>query len=159
MTDRLPFAAPDNWESFETQLRTVAGDALVRLDVLSENVRPELVKASRLSESLRSYDSDYHAELDWWRGGSDAYQGIPPSSLVSATESERVWLGGNVGRRVELAVAMAQPPVRKDSCQAFAPFVQNPAIPLGRPPGTTIAGRYRDGRRRGTAQASDRDSK
>jgi hypothetical protein len=92
-TDRLPFAAPTNWESFETELRNVVDDDVVRLDVLSDEVRPELAAASRLSAALRSYDTDYHAELGWWTGGSDAHQGIPRDSLVSATEAERVDVG------------------------------------------------------------------
>lgn len=100
-TDRLPFAAPTNWESFETELRHVVDDDSVLLDVLSDAVRPQLAEASRLSASLRSYDSNYHAELDWWTGVSDAYQGVPLSSLISATESERV----DVGRQFPLGPA------------------------------------------------------
>jgi hypothetical protein len=92
-TDRLPFAAPASWESFEPELRNVVDDDVVRLDVLSDAVRPELAEASRLSASLRLYDSAYHAELDWWTGGFDAHEGIPPSSLVSVTESARVDVG------------------------------------------------------------------
>jgi nitroreductase len=92
-TDRLPFAAPPNWESFEHRVRNVVDDDAVRLDVLSDAVRPELAEASRLSGVLRLYDSAYHAELDWWTGGLDTAQGIPLSALVSVTESERVDLG------------------------------------------------------------------
>jgi hypothetical protein len=100
-TDRLPFAAPTNWESFEIELRNVIDDDVVHLDVLSDAVRPELAEASLLSASLRSYDTNYHAELDWWTGGFDANQGVPLSSLISATESERV----DVGRQFPLGPA------------------------------------------------------
>jgi hypothetical protein len=100
-TDRLPFAAPASWGSFEPELRNVVDDRVVRLDVLSDALRPELAEASRLSASLRLYDSAYHAELDWWTAGSDASQGIPLSSLVSATESERV----DVGREYAVGAA------------------------------------------------------
>jgi hypothetical protein len=92
-TDRLPFDAPATWQSFEPELRTAMNDDAVRLDVLADAVRPELAEASRLSGVLRLYDSAYHAELDWWTGGFDARQGVPPSSLVSVTESERVDVG------------------------------------------------------------------
>jgi hypothetical protein len=92
-TDRLPFAAPANWQSFEIELRNIVDDDVVRLDVLPDAVRPELAEASRLSAVLRNYDSDYHAELDWWTSGFDPNQGIPLTSLISATESERVDVG------------------------------------------------------------------
>ena len=45
------------------QLRdTVTSDA-VRLDVIPDDLRPQLAEASQLTESLRLYDSSYHAEL------------------------------------------------------------------------------------------------
>ena len=94
-TDRLPFAEPPDWDSFESQLRnTVAGDA-VRLDVIADELRPELVEASQLTESLRLYDSSYHAELYWWTGAFEDVDGIPFSSLASAAESDRVDIGRN----------------------------------------------------------------
>jgi hypothetical protein len=92
-TDRLPLAAPADWESFEPQLRSIVDDSLAHLDVMSDDARPDLAEASRLTESLRLYDSSYHAELDWWTGWFDTSEGVPRSSLVSATESERVDVG------------------------------------------------------------------
>jgi hypothetical protein len=89
-TDRLPLAEPTNWTAFEYALRNTIGDAPVRLDVLTDEVRPELAEASRLSATLRLYDSSYHAELGWWTSGAGSSEGIPRSALVSATESERV---------------------------------------------------------------------
>ena len=94
-TDRLPFAEPPDWDSFESQLRnTITGDA-VRLDVIADELRPELVEASELTESLRLYDSSYHAELYWWTGAFEDADGIPHSSLASAAESHRVDIGRN----------------------------------------------------------------
>lgn len=94
-TDRLPFAAPENWEKFEPLLRHAVHDDLAVLDVLPEDARPQLAEASRLTEILRLYDSSYHAELAWWTGPFEVSEGIPHSSLVSATESERVDIGRN----------------------------------------------------------------
>ena len=94
-TDRLPFAEPPDWKSVESQLRrTVTADA-VRLDVIADELRPELAEASQLTESLRLYDSSYHAELSWWTGHYETVDGIPQSSLVSAAEGDRVDVGRN----------------------------------------------------------------
>src|SRR5262249_33753793 len=92
-TDRLPFAAPTNWESFEPVLRDAIDATAVHLDVIADELRPELAKASRLTESLRQYDTSYHTELDWWTGHFENSDGIPRSSLLSAAESERVDIG------------------------------------------------------------------
>jgi len=92
-TDRLPFAAPTDWESLEPTLRNVVGvigAGAVHLDVISDDARPQLVEASRLAESLRLYDSSYHDEIDWWTGSFEATEGIPYSSLPSEAESSRV---------------------------------------------------------------------
>jgi len=92
-TDRLPFAAPRNWESLEPVLRDAVDARTVHLDVIADEVRPELARASRLTESLRLYDSSYHTELDWWTGHFENSDGIPRSSLLSAAESDRVDVG------------------------------------------------------------------
>ncbi|MDT5349688.1 MAG: hypothetical protein QOH91_2975, partial [Mycobacterium sp.] len=63
--------------------------------VIADELRPELARASRLTESLRLYDSSYHTELYWWTGNFEDSDGIPRSSLLSAAESDRV----DVGRR------------------------------------------------------------
>ncbi len=94
-TDRLPFAAPSNWELFEPELRSTVDDEAVRLDVIADELRPELAEASQLTESLRLYDSAYHAELTGWTADFELTGGIPPSSLVSAAESDRVDVGRN----------------------------------------------------------------
>ena len=108
-TDRLPFAAPPNWESVEKKLRaTVRGD-YVRLDVVPDELRQELAGASQLTDSLRLYDSSYHAELRDWTTDFELDTGIPRSSLISAAESDRVDVGrhfpvtDNPERRSEVA--------------------------------------------------------
>jgi hypothetical protein len=94
-TDRLPFAAPRNWESLKPVLRNAVDPGTVHLDVIADELRPELARASRITESLRLYDSSYHTELDWWTGHFENSDGIPRSSLLSAAENGRV----DVGRR------------------------------------------------------------
>ena len=94
-TNRLPFATPRNWESFEPLLRTAGDAGTVHLDVIPDERRPELARASQLTESLRLYASSYNTELTWWTGHFENSDGIPRSSLVSAGEGDRV----DVGRR------------------------------------------------------------
>ena len=94
-TDRLPFAEPPDWASIESQLRSAITADAVRLDVVADELRPELADASQLTESLRLYDTSYHAELSWWTGHYETAQGIPESALVSAAESDRVDVGRN----------------------------------------------------------------
>jgi hypothetical protein len=92
-TDRLPFAALPDWNSFEPELRSTVDSELVRMDVIADELRPQLAEASQLTESLRLYDSWYHAELQWWTAPFTITEGIPHSSLVSAAESDRVDVG------------------------------------------------------------------
>lgn len=93
MTDRLPFAAPAQWKTFEPLLRHAVDDDLAVLDILSDEDRPRLAEASQLTEALRLYDSSYHAELNWWTESFASDDGVPPSALVSAAESDRVDIG------------------------------------------------------------------
>jgi hypothetical protein len=92
-SDRLPLCAPTDWESFEPLLRNAIDTAAVRLDGLPDDLRPQLVEASQFSESLRLYDSAYHAEVGWWTGPFRSSDGIPYSSLISAAEGDRVDVG------------------------------------------------------------------
>jgi hypothetical protein len=92
-TNRLPFAVPRNWGSLEPLLRNAVDAGTVHLDVVADERRPQLADASRLTESLRLYDSLYHVELNWWTGHFENSDGIPRSSLVSAAESDRVDVG------------------------------------------------------------------
>lgn len=89
-TDRLPFAPPPSWAVFEPALRSTVDTELAVLHVLPDTVRPELAEASRLTESLRRYDSSYHAELQWWTSPLEVADGVPYSTLVSASERDRV---------------------------------------------------------------------
>jgi hypothetical protein len=75
------------------ELRSTIDAQDVFLDVIDDELRPQLAEASQLTESLRLYDSWYHVELDWWTGHFETIDGIPQSSLVSATESDRVDVG------------------------------------------------------------------
>jgi hypothetical protein len=76
----------------------------------SPDVRPQLVKASQLSEALRRDDESYHAELEWWTSSFALDEGVPPSALASDTESRRVDVArefpvrSNQDRRPEVAV-------------------------------------------------------
>lgn len=92
-TDRLPFAAPPDWDSIEARLRDTVDAEFVRFDVIPDHLRSQLVEASQLTESLRLYDSSYHAELEWWTASFEVFEGIPHSSLISAAESDRVDVG------------------------------------------------------------------
>ena len=92
-TDRLPFAAPPHWDAFESELRLTVDSDTVRLDTIPDDRRPQLAEASQLTESLRLYDSSYHAELEWWTAAFEVSEGIPHSSLISAAESDRVDVG------------------------------------------------------------------
>ena len=89
-TDRLPFAAPPQWDSFEPVLRETVARSVADLDVIPDDSRPQLADASRLTAEMRRYDSSYHAELQWWTARSDPSQGIPPGSLLSESEAQRV---------------------------------------------------------------------
>jgi hypothetical protein len=107
-TDRLPFRAPIHWESFEPVLRRTFDHGKATLDVLSDDARPELAEASRLTESLRRYDEYYHDELRWWTEPFRLHQGVPPSALVSEDERNRVDIdrefpaAGHTDRRPEV---------------------------------------------------------
>ncbi|MDT5138755.1 MAG: hypothetical protein QOD58_3017 [Mycobacterium sp.] len=92
-TDRLPFTEPRNWKHLLPVLRDAVDNGTVHLDVIPEDLRPELARASRMTESLRFYDTSYHTELDWWTGHFENTDGIPRSSLVSAEENARVDVG------------------------------------------------------------------
>lgn len=89
-TDRLPFRAPEDWGSFEPALRQAFDDELVALDVLGDETRPLLAEASRLTERVRRYDEFYHREMHWWTASFRHLEGVPQTSLVSASESDRV---------------------------------------------------------------------
>ncbi|MBF6301324.1 NAD(P)H nitroreductase [Nocardia amamiensis] len=92
-TDRLPFAAPTGWSDFESVLRTTFDRADATLDVLRDDSRPALARASELTASLRRYDSGYHAELQWWTGHTIASAGVPGEALISPEERQRVSVG------------------------------------------------------------------
>lgn len=89
-TDRLPMTRYADWDAFEVLLRARLDDGPVHLDVLTDDMRSTVAEAAALTESLRLYDSAYHAELAWWTTPFATEDGIPQSALVSAAENERV---------------------------------------------------------------------
>jgi nitroreductase len=89
-TDRLPFASPPQWHSFEPVLRETVAAGVADLDVISDDARPLLADASQLTAEMRRHDSSYHAELQWWTAHSDSSQGIPQGALLSDEEAQRV---------------------------------------------------------------------
>jgi nitroreductase len=89
-TDRLPFSAPTDWQSFEPVVASAVDQAAVHLDILSDDSRPRIVEAAQIAESLRFYDIPYNDELHWWTAPFEASEGIPYSALVSEAEGERV---------------------------------------------------------------------
>ena len=92
-TDRLPFARSRNFGLLKPLLHRCFDAEAAYLDVIADELRPQLAEASQLTESLRLYDSSYHAELEWWTGHFETIDGIPAASLVSAAESDRVEVG------------------------------------------------------------------
>jgi len=89
-TDRLPLGFPTYWASFEPVLRSCVDESAVTLDVLADEMRPQLAEASRLTEALRRDDDSYHAELQWWTSPFAGAQGVPPDALASVGEQRRV---------------------------------------------------------------------
>jgi hypothetical protein len=89
-TDRLPFAAPTRWRTFESVLRTIVDDEHVMLDVVTDDARPQLAQASRLTEAIRRQDPTYQSELRWWTSPFRPDEGVPQNSRVSASEAGRV---------------------------------------------------------------------
>jgi len=89
-TDRLPFDAPPEWPSMEARLRLAVIAHHVMTDIVLDRDRPILAEASRLTEQLRSYDSSYQSELDWWTSPFSVADGVPQTALVSDSEASRV---------------------------------------------------------------------
>jgi nitroreductase len=89
-TDRLPFTGPTDWQSFEPVLDSTVDKAAVHLDTLADDLRPRLVEAAQIAESLRFYDISYNDELHWWTAPFEASEGIPYTALTSEAEADRV---------------------------------------------------------------------
>lgn len=92
-SDRLPFAAPRGWADFEPVMRRAVHTDVSAVDVVPPADRLDVARASALAETLRDYDSAYHAELDSWTSPFSVGEGIPHSALPSAQESARVDVG------------------------------------------------------------------
>ena len=89
-TDRLPFAAPSGWVRLEPLLRDAVKSHDVMLDVVADDARQGLAEASRLTETLRRYDTSYQAELRWWTSPFTLNTGVPQGAMVSSSEAARV---------------------------------------------------------------------
>lgn len=94
-TDRLPFDPPAAWPRLEAALRGAVRPYDVLFDVVTDDARPTLAEASRLTETLRRYDTSYRDELRWWTSPFASDTGIPQSELVSSAEAARVDVGRN----------------------------------------------------------------
>jgi nitroreductase len=109
-TDRLPLGRPTNWDIFAPVLRLAVDGSLATLDVLSDDDRPQLVRASQLAEAVRRDDWSYHLELDWWTSPFVEGEGVPAGALASDREHRRVDVGrefpvrSHQDRRPEVAV-------------------------------------------------------
>lgn len=89
-TDRLAFGAPVDWEALESVLRQTVTSFEVMLDVVADDARQQLAEASRLTETLRRYDTSYQTELRWWTSPFAPDTRVPQSALVSSAEADRV---------------------------------------------------------------------
>ena len=109
-TDRLPFSAPTEWQSFESALAGSVNREAVHLDVMPDELHPRLEEAAQIAESLRFYDIPYNNELHWWTAPFESSEGIPYSALVSAAESDRVSVGRvfPVSRRPERRIEIPE---------------------------------------------------
>lgn len=92
-TDRLPFAAPPDRDSFDRLAWVGATPSGCTLDVIDPADRETLADASHLTDALRLYDSEYHHEITWWTSPFEVNDGIPHTALVSAQEADRVDVG------------------------------------------------------------------
>lgn len=110
-TDRLPLQRPAYWDFFERTVYDTVDERRVKLHVLPDDARPQLVEAAALTEAIRSDDWLYLAELDWWTSPFAVGEGIPPSALASDHEHCRV----DVGREFPIRIhADRRPEVEAD---------------------------------------------
>ena len=89
-TDRLPFEPPAHWSALQSALGRAVFEYDVLLDVIADEDRPALAEASRLTETLRRYDTSYVDELRWWTSPFASDERLAQHLLVSSTEAARV---------------------------------------------------------------------
>ncbi|BBX70688.1 Acg family FMN-binding oxidoreductase [Mycolicibacterium psychrotolerans] len=92
-TDRLPLSEPPDVENLLSRLTADHHDDAVSFHLVAEELRSALAEASYLTDTARLFDSGYHNELYWWTEQLSSDDGIPPSALISAPESDRVDVG------------------------------------------------------------------
>lgn len=94
-TDRLPLLAPPA-EKLDEIVSFVASKSDTGVFVVPANSKEVLGQASRVSESMRRYDINYHDELVWWTTRPlSQHDGIPAAALITRSERERVALARN----------------------------------------------------------------
>ncbi len=89
-TDRLPLSAPPSWPKLANTVSQRAVPNAVQVDLIAHEFREGLARASNVAEALRARDIPYHCDLSWWTIDFAMNEGIPPSSLLSEAESDRV---------------------------------------------------------------------
>ncbi|MCG7597805.1 NAD(P)H nitroreductase [Mycobacterium sp. PSTR-4-N] len=95
-TDRLAFLAPPDGAGDLVDASIASEHAgAVRLCALADEHRATVAELSQVTDVLRLYDAEYHAELDWWTDLFASDVGIPATALISAPESDRVAVGRN----------------------------------------------------------------
>lgn len=109
-TDRRAFGAPRDWASFEPVLRAGVDGDVVALDVLTDDARPRLVEAGRLTESLRRYDDVYHHELRWWTAPGRHDDGIPEAALAAGGRPRTVEVNRRFPADARAGTSAAAPP-------------------------------------------------
>lgn len=92
-SDRLPMAAPPDWDRLAGAFVAAAQRGPVQVHAVADGIRDPLTEASHIAEAIRLFDAAYHSEIDWWTAGFSSDDGIPRSSLISAAESDRVGIG------------------------------------------------------------------
>lgn len=94
-TDRLPLSAPPDWARAANTFNEPGRHNAVRVDVIADELRESVTQAARLAEESRAHDFGYQSEMYWWTAAFAVDSGIPPTSLISEDEGDRV----DVGRR------------------------------------------------------------
>jgi hypothetical protein len=92
-TERLPLRPPAGWDDFEIVLRSAidtADAAGATMDVVPDDRRGDLARASQTTAAVRYRDPEYQAEMLWWTGVFGPDTGVPRTALISAAERTRV---------------------------------------------------------------------
>ncbi|WP_067674984.1 Acg family FMN-binding oxidoreductase [Nocardia miyunensis] len=97
-SDRLPMLPPTAWTDLVHALRGLVTPHDLTLDVLPDEIRPQLAAVSERAAAARRYDMFYQQEIRWWSGHSGTSEGVPPTALASDAEFARVDVGRSFPR-------------------------------------------------------------